>query len=46
MDYKKAQLDEILFMVNKGFAYNDLLSMPIYLRRYFITYILDVEKAE
>jgi hypothetical protein len=42
-DYKKGQLDEILFLVKKGFAYNDILLMPIYVRRYYINYIIEIE---
>jgi hypothetical protein len=33
-------------MVQKGFTYNDILGMPIYLRRYFINYILEAEKSD
>lgn len=43
MDYKKLQLDEILFLVKRGFSFGDLLSMPIYLRRYYVEYIIDLE---
>ena len=38
-EYKKTQLDEILFLVKEGFTYSDILTMPIYLRRYYIQYI-------
>jgi hypothetical protein len=43
MDYKKSQLDEILFLVKRGFSYGDLLTMPIYLRRYYVQYIVELE---
>lgn len=42
-DYKKNQLDEIYFLVRKGFSYSDILTMPIYIRRYFINNILEIE---
>lgn len=43
MDYKKSQLDEILFLVKRGFSYGDVLSMPVYLRRYYVEYIIELE---
>jgi hypothetical protein len=43
MDYKKTQLDEILFLVKKGFSYGDILTMPIYLRKYYVDYIIELE---
>jgi len=46
MDYKKNQLDEILFLVNRHFSYSDIISMPVYLRRYFRDYILELENKE
>lgn len=42
MEYRKNQLDEILFLINKKFTYSDVLSMPIYLRRYYIDYIVEL----
>jgi hypothetical protein len=42
-DYKKNQLSEILFLVRKGFSYGDILSMPVYVRRYYIEYIIELE---
>jgi len=42
MNYRKQQLDEILFLINKGFSYNEILSMPTFLRRYFIEYIMEL----
>jgi len=44
MDYKKIIFSEILFLVNKGFSYSDILSMPIYIRKYYITYLLEYNK--
>jgi hypothetical protein len=46
MEYRKSQLDEILFLIKKGFGYNDLLSMPVYVRRYFVDYILEIENTK
>ena len=43
MEYKKGQLDEILFLVKKGFSYGDILTMPVYLRRYYVDYIIELE---
>ena len=43
MDYKKGQLDEILFLINRRFTYSDIISMPVYLRRYYVEYILELE---
>jgi hypothetical protein len=43
MDYKKGQLDEILFLIKKGFSYGDLLTMPVHLRRYYVNYIIELE---
>jgi hypothetical protein len=41
--YKKGQLDEILFLVKKGFTYGDVLTMPVHLRRYYVNYIIELE---
>jgi len=46
MDYKKAQLDQILFLVNRNFSYSDVISMPIYLRKYFVDYIQELENQK
>lgn len=46
MDYKKNQLDEILYLINRKFSYSDVLSMPIYLRRYYIEYIMELENKD
>jgi len=46
MDYKKRQIDEILFLVNRNFSYSDIISMPVYLRRYFIGYIQELEEEK
>jgi hypothetical protein len=43
MDYKKGQLDEILFMVKRGFSYSDVLKMPIHTRRYYVQYMIELE---
>jgi hypothetical protein len=42
-EYRKNQLDEILFLVKKGFTYGDILSMPIFIRRYYVNYIIELE---
>jgi hypothetical protein len=44
-DYKKGQLDEILFLVKRGFSYGDILSMPVYIRRYYIQYLISLENG-
>jgi phosphoribosylformylglycinamidine (FGAM) synthase-like amidotransferase family enzyme len=41
MDYKKIQLDEILFLITRGFSYGDVLSMPIFVRRYYVNFLLE-----
>lgn len=46
MEYKKIQLDEILFLVKKGFSYGDILTMPVYLRRYYVEYIIELENKQ
>jgi hypothetical protein len=43
MEYRKSQLDEILFLIKRGFAYSDILSMPVYIRRYYIEYMMELE---
>jgi hypothetical protein len=43
MDYKKGQLDEILFLVKRGFSYGDILSMPVFIRRYYVDYLIELE---
>jgi len=45
MDYKKGQLDEILFLIKRGFAYRDILLMPISIRRYYVNYIYGLENT-
>ncbi len=45
MDYKKGQLDEILFLIKKGFSYGDILTMPVFIRRYYVEYILELENS-
>lgn len=42
-DYIKGQLEEILFLVKRGFSYSDVLMMPVYVRRFYVTYMLDKE---
>jgi hypothetical protein len=44
--YKKGQLDEILFLVKKGFSYGDVLTMPVYLRKYYVEYIIELENTK
>jgi hypothetical protein len=46
MDYKKGQLDEILFLVKRGFSYGDILNMPIYIRRYYVNYLIELENSK
>ncbi len=45
MEYKKGQLDEILFLVKKGFSYGDIITMPVFIRRYYVEYIIELENA-
>jgi hypothetical protein len=45
MEYKKGQLDEILFLVKKGFSYGDIQSMPVYIRRYYVEYLIELENG-
>jgi len=45
MEYKKGQLDEILFLIKKGFSYGDILTMPVHLRRYYVNYIIELENS-
>ena len=44
-DYKKNQLTEILFLIKRGFSYGDILSMPIYIRQYYINYMIELENS-
>jgi hypothetical protein len=46
MDYRKGQLDEILFLIKRGFSFGDLLTMPVYLRRYYVNYIMELENTQ
>jgi len=46
MEYRKTQLDEFLFLIKKGFNYSELLTMPIYLRRYYVNYIIEIENKQ
>jgi len=46
MDYKKGQLDEILFLVKRGFSYSDIISMPVHIRRYFVEYLIEIENRK
>lgn len=45
MDYKKGQLDEILFLIKRGFSYGDIITMPVFIRRYYVEYIIELENA-
>ena len=45
-DYRKTQLDQILFLVKRGFSYRDILTMPIYLRTYYVNYMIDLENEK
>jgi hypothetical protein len=40
-DYRKNLLDEILFLVTRGFSYNDILIMPVYERRYYVNFLVE-----
>jgi hypothetical protein len=40
---RKGLLNEILFLIKKGFSYSDIISMPVYVRRYYINYIIELE---
>ena len=42
MEYKKNQLNEILFLVKRGFSYGDIRSMPIYVRRYYVETLIEI----
>lgn len=44
-DYSKGQLDEILFLVKRGFSYGDILNMPIFIRRYYVNYLIELENT-
>ena len=44
--YKRDQLTEILFLVKKGFTYSDILSMPVYVRRYYLQFIMEMENPD
>lgn len=43
MEYKKGQLNEILYLVKRGFSYSDIISMPVFTRRYYIQYLIELE---
>ena len=45
-DYKKNQLSEIHFLVKEGFSYGDILTMPVYIRRYYISYIIEMKNGD
>jgi len=45
MEYKKYQLDEILFLVKRGFSYSDIISMPVHTRKYYVSYIIELENG-
>jgi hypothetical protein len=44
-DYRKGQLDEILYLVKRGFSYSDIISMPVYVRRYYVQYLIEIESG-
>jgi len=46
MEYRKGQLKEILFLVKRGFSYLDIISMPVYIRRYYVQYIQELENEK
>lgn len=41
MDYKKNLLLEIFYLIQKGFSYFEVLSMPIFIRKYYVEYLLE-----
>lgn len=43
MEYREVQLKEILFLINRNFSYGDILTMPVFVRRYYIDYITEKE---
>lgn len=45
-EYRKNQLSEILFLVKRGFSYNDVLTMPTYVRRYYIDFLIEIENKQ
>lgn len=45
MAYKKGQLDEILFLIKRGFSYGDIITMPVFIRRYYVEYIIELENT-
>jgi hypothetical protein len=46
-DYKRILLEEIYFLVSKvGFKYDEIRSMPVYIRRFFIYQRIDEYEAE
>ena len=42
-DFREGLLKEILFLVRKGFTYSEVYSMPVYIRRYYINYIIEID---
>ena len=41
-DYKKNQLDEIYYLCrHANFSYSDILTMPVYERKYFINKLVE-----
>jgi len=46
-EFKSHQLDEIYYLVKHGnFTYSDIMSMPIYERKYFIDKIIKEYQKE
>jgi hypothetical protein len=41
MEYKKHQLEAIIFLVSKGFSYRDILMMPIHERNNILGMMLE-----
>jgi hypothetical protein len=42
-NHQQNLLKEILFLVGRGFTYSDILIMPTYMRKYFISYLVPKE---
>jgi len=44
-EYKTIQLKEFHYLIKRGYSYSDLLIMPIYVRRFFIQHINEMENG-
>lgn len=43
MERKKNIMDENIFLINRGFTYNETQTLPIYARKYYIARFLELE---